>query len=272
METQDLNLQEIYSTVANFLVQYSFQIMGALVILVIGWIFARWLSIFVIRLCEKRNMDPMLARFFGGSSKILVLLFVIIVSLGKFGISIGPMVAALGALTLGISFAMQGIVSNYGAGLNIILTRPFTIGHTITVRGVRGVVEDILLSRTELLTEDGERILIPNKDIVGEILINSAENSLAELTLGISYEDDPEKAVLLITETMSGFPDVAADPAPQIGIASFADSSINIGVRYWAPTKKFFQTQHMVNMAVYKAVKDAKINIPYPQMDIHTSS
>ncbi len=271
MNVEDIGITELYTTIADFMIRYAFQILGALVILGIGAIFARWLSNFIIKLCEKRKIDPMLARFFGGAAKIIVLIFIAIVALGKFGISIGPMVAALGALTLGASFAVQGLVSNYASGLSIIIARPFTIGHTITVKGMRGVVDEVLLSRTELLTEEGERILIPNKHIVGEIITNSAENSLAELTLGISYGDDPEKAVSVISTVMSTFETVRKDPAPQIGISEFADSAINLGVRYWAPTSQYFQTQYAVNMAVYKAVQDAGITRPFPQRDVNVN-
>ncbi len=272
MDIDSTNLGEIYSTVTDFLVLYAFQILGALVVLAIGALFARWLSRLIIRLCEKRNLDPMLARFFAGAAKAAVLIFVFIAALGKFGISIGPLVAALGALTLGASFAVQGLLSNYGAGLTIILTRPFTLGHTITVKGVRGVVTDIHLGLTELATEDGERILIPNKHIVGEIITNSGENSLAELTLGISYSDDPEKAVAVILQALAEQEQIAKEPAPHVGMDGFGESSVNMGIRYWVPTRQFFQVRGQVNMAVYKAVRDAGITIPLPQRDVHMAN
>lgn len=269
MDKTDLNVAEIYTMVADFVVRYAFQLLGALVLLAAGALFARWLSRLIIRVCEKREMDPMLARFFGAAAKAAVLVFVVIAALGKFGISIGPLVAALGALTLGASFAVQGLLSNYGAGLAIILTRPFTLGHTITVKGVRGIVEDIHLGITELTTEDGERILIPNKHIVGEIITNSGKNSLAELSLGISYADDPEKATAVILETLAGFPEISREPPPQAGVDGFADSAVTMCLRYWIPTRQYFQLRYRVNLAVYAAVREAGITIPFPQMDLH---
>ena len=263
-------MQNLINIAIEFLVTYSFQILAAIIILIIGTIVARWSSRLVMRLCEKNNMDVVLTRFLGSSVKIIVLVFVLIIALGKFGISIAPFIAALGALAFGASFALQGPLSNYGAGLMIIVTRPFTVGNTITIKEFSGVVEDITLSYTTLSTEDDERITIPNKHIVGEVLKNSFENKVVETAIGISYQDNPQKAIEVINETLKKFPQISSEPAPQTGIQEFADSAINIGMRYWVlPTKQYFKTQYEVNLAAYQALKDAKITIPFPQHDVH---
>jgi len=262
-------LQKIIDVVTEFLIKYSFQIVGALIILVIGLKLSGWLSRMVLRLCEKRNIDVTLARFFASSTKLLVMVFVIIVAIGKFGISIAPFIAALGALAFGSSFAIQGPLSNYGAGLTLILTRPFIVGNTITVQDVSGVVEEIRLAATILTTEDGEELTIPNKHIVGEILRNSFENKIIETSVGISYQDDPEKAIETLREVLAGFDDICTDPLPQVGIEEFADSSINIGLRYWVPTKKYYHLRYQVNLAIHHALAKAQITIPYPQQDVH---
>jgi small conductance mechanosensitive channel len=269
MKEEIETLQNLTNIVIEFIVTYSFQILAAIIILIIGIIVARWLSRLVMRLCEKTNMDVVLTKFLGNGVKIIVLVFVLIIALGKFGISIAPFIAAIGALAFGASFALQGPLSNYGAGLMIIMTRPFTVGNTIAIKEFSGVVEDITLSYTTLSTEDSERITIPNKHIVGEVLKNSFENKVVETTIGISYQDNPQKAIEVIHETLKKFPQISLEPAPQTGIQEFADSAINISMRYWAPTKQYFKTQYEVNLAAYQALKDAKITIPFPQRDVH---
>ena len=269
MKEEIETLQNLINIAIEFLVTYSFQILAAIIILIIGTIVARWSSRLVMRLCEKNNIDVVLTKFLGSSVKIIVLVFVLIIALGKFGVSIAPFIAALGALAFGASFALQGPLSNYGAGLMIIVTRPFTVGNTITIKEFSGVVEDITLSYTALSTEDGERITIPNKHIVGEVLKNSFENKVVESAIGISYHDNPQKAIEVINETLKKFPQISSEPAPQTGIQEFADSAINIGMRYWVPTKQYFKTQYEVNLAAYQALKDAKITIPFPQHDVH---
>jgi len=163
-------------------------------------------------------------------------------------------------------------MSNYGAGLSIIITRPFVVNDTIKIQGVSGVVEEVGLASTRLSTEDGEQITIPNKHIVGEILINSFENKVVEMSIGISYDDDAQKAIDTIQRALQKIPGIVAEPAPQIGIEEFADSSINIGMRYWVPTKQYFQTLYQANLAVYNSLNKAEFTIPFPQRDIHMLS
>ena len=262
-------LQKIIDVVVEFCIQYSFQIVGALIILVIGLKLSGWLSRLMLRICEKRNIDITLSKFLASSVKLMVMMFVIIIAIGKFGISIAPFIAALGALAFGTSFAIAGSLSNYGAGLTLILTRPFVVGNTITVQGVSGVVDEIRLAATLLDTEDGEQITIPNKHIVGEILVNSFENRVIETSVGISYRDDPEQAIAVLQQVLTGFEEITQEPAPQIGIEEFAESSINIGLRYWVPTKMYFNLLYRVNLAIHKALIEAQISIPFPQRDVH---
>ena len=255
--------------IIEFSVKYGFQVLAAIITLIIGLIVARWLSRVVVRACEKRNLDVTLSRFLGNVVKLVIIGFVLIISLGKFGITMTPFIAAIGAVAFGSSLALAGPLSNYGAGLTIIVTRPFVVGNTITVKGVSGVVEEVGLGATHLSTEDGEEITIPNKHIVGEILTNSFEHKVVEMTIGISYDDDTHQATRTIEEALKKIPAIVDKPSPQIGIQEFADSSVNIGMRYWVPTKQYFETLYQANLAVYSALDEAGITIPFPQRDIH---
>ncbi len=255
--------------IIEFGVKYGFQVLAAIITLIIGLIVARWLSRVVVRACEKRNLDVTLSRFLGNVVKLVIIGFVLIISLGKFGITMTPFIAAIGAVAFGSSLALAGPLSNYGAGLTIIVTRPFVVGNTITVKGVSGVVEEVGLGATHLSTEDGEEITIPNKHIVGEILTNSFENKVIEMTIGISYDDDTHQATRAIELALKKIPAIVDKPSPQIGIQEFADSSVNIGMRYWVPTKQYFETLYQANLAVYSALDEAGITIPFPQRDIH---
>ena len=269
MQQELETIHQLTNLVIDFLVKYSFQIVGATIILIVGIKLAGWLGRAVTRFCEKHHIDITLSRFLGSSVKILIITFVIIVAIGKFGISIAPFIAALGALAFGSSFAIQGPLSNYGAGISIILTQPFKVGNTISVKGVSGVVEEIHLAAIILTTEDEEVITIPNKHIVGEILLNSFVNKIVETTVGISYDDDPDTAISVLKEVLTDIPEISLEPPPQIGIAEFADSAINIGLRYWVPTKKFFQVQYQVNQTIHRTLASAGIHIPFPQRDVH---
>jgi len=266
MDQELASLHTIANRAIAFLVDYSFQVVGAIIVLIAGVLLGNWVATAVTKLCEKRGIDITLRHFLSSFAKIMVIAFAVIMALSKFGITIAPFIAAIGAAAFGATYALQGPLSNYGAGLAIILGRAFVVGDTITVAGVFGVVEEVTLAHTTLLTEDGVKITVPNKHIVGEILHNSGEYRIVESSVGISYDADPAKAIGVITQALAGFPLIKkTGPAPQIGIDDFRDSSVAIGYRYWAPTRRYIETMHAVNLAVYQELGRAGINIPFPQ-------
>jgi small conductance mechanosensitive channel len=272
MQDEITAIQKVANAVIDFFVNYSFQVVGAILVLIVGLIVARSLASFLMKLFERKGFDITLTKFAVAAVKGIIIGFAIIVALGKFGITIAPFIAALAAMAFGASFAIQGPLSNYGAGLAIILTRPFVVGSTIKVGEVSGIVEEVKLGATILTDEDGVKITIPNKHIVGEILHNSEECKIVEELIGISYDGNPEEAIRIIKNTLDEFQAISKDPAPRVGIQEFGDSSINIGLRYWIPTRKYFETLYSVNLAVYKQLKQANIQIPFPQRDIHVVS
>lgn len=272
MEKEMSAVQQFVKTVIEFLTNYSFQVVGAILVLIIGNFIANWALGVVLKLCHTKKVDITLAKFIASCVKILILAFAIIIALGKFGITITPFIAMIGAGAFGVSMALQGPLSNYGAGISIILGHPFVVGDTIGVTGQSGVVQEVTLSSTILTDEDGVRITIPNKHIVGEIIHNSFKYKIVENKIGISYSDDPEKAIQVIQKTIAGFKEVAQTPKPQVGLEEFGDSSINIGCRYWIPTPKYFQILYVINLAIHKALVAAQIMMPYPQRDIHIVS
>ena len=261
-------LQKFYNIAIEFLTNYSFQLLGALIIVIIGWFAAKYAYALLMRLFERNHFDSTLAKFVAGVVKMLIFAAMIVIALGKIGISIAPFVAAIGAVSLTAGLALQGSVSNYAAGVLLIISRPFKVGDTLSVAGVYGVVEEIKLSYTVLRNEDEELITVPNKQMIGDVLINSFDVRVVEATLGVAYEEDPAKAITLIKEVLSGFSEVSKEHKPVVGIAKFGDSAIELGLRYWVPTKSFFKTQYEVNLALYAALKQHHITIPYPQREV----
>ena len=274
MDTEiDIETIELFSDIASgFVINYGFQMLGAVIVLILGWLVAKWVSGLTLKLCQRANLDITLSKFFADITKGLVLVFVVIIALGKFGITIAPFIAALGAIVFGGTLALQGPLSNYGAGLTIILTRPFVVGDTIKIQAVIGIVEEVKLAYTLLSTEDGEMITIPNKLIVGEILHNSYASLVVDSSIGFAYDTDVNKAIALISEALSANPRVVDKPAAQVGIQQFADSAIELGFRYWVPTRKYYEIMYKVNNNILPSFRDANIVIPHPQRDVHITS
>ncbi|TAA47961.1 mechanosensitive ion channel family protein [Corallincola spongiicola] len=282
MEENIADVQKYYDLIADFLVEYSFQLLGAIVVLLIGLWIAKKVGIWINNLCLRHHVDVTLANFLANMVKIAIIVMVVIMTLNQLGIAITPFVAAIGAASLGAGLAFQGMLSNYAAGLTIILTRLFTIGNTIRVQGVHGVVKEINLATTLLENEDGELILIPNKHIVGEIVHNSAAARVIEAEVGVAYDTDIDKALAVIREAIAQTDD-SQDKAnnndneatesdtltPNIGIDRFDDSAIVIGYRVWVPSLSFFERKYALNKAVIDALRRENIQIPFPQRVVH---
>lgn len=262
-------VQEFYDQTIAFLTNYSFQIIGALIIVIIGWFVSKYVFNLLIKLFTKHDFDVTLGKFTANIVRILIFGAMLVVAIGKLGISIAPFIAAVGAVFLTAGLALQGSVANFAAGISLIITRPFKIGDTISVNKIFGVVEEIKLAYTTLRTEDEEIITVPNKNMIGEVIVNSFNYRIVESSVGISYDDDAEKTIELIKKTIDSFENLSNENKSIVGIQKFGDNAVEIGMRYWVPTRNFFRIQYEVNMAVYKALNNAKITIPYPQRDVH---
>ena len=150
MEQELQQAQEIYNLMVEFMVNYSFQIVGAIIIVLLGMFVGKKVSGLIENLMVRKNRDVTLSHFAAGFVKILIVAMTAIIALGKIGISVTPFVAAIGAVSLGAGLALQGLLSNYGAGLSIIVARPFIVGDTISVQSVTGIVKEVKLAYTVL--------------------------------------------------------------------------------------------------------------------------
>ena len=264
--------QQIYTLITGFVINYSFQILGAVVIILVGaWLAGKAAKV-VEQLMVSKNIDITLSRFTGSIIKIVILVMVTIMALSKLGISITPFLAAVGALGLGAGLAVQGMFSNYAAGFTIIITRPFVVGDTIKVQGVTGIVDQVLLGYTILKDEDDVSIQIPNRHIVGEIIHNSSGNLLVELSIGVAYNSDPKQVTEIIKHATQTLESIDSNCEILVGIDNFGDSSINFGVRFLAPTDQHHSVRYQANRAIFEALQAANIGIPFPQREVRMLS
>ena len=262
-------LDQLKNQLIAWLAEKGAALFVAVLIIFLGFWLAKNFSKLITKLCKKRDFDITLTRFFAGFSKMIIITFSVIMALSKLEIEITPFIALLGAGAFGLSLAVQGPVSNYGAGIVLIITRPFKVGDTLTLSDMTGIVDCVNLGNTQLINEDEERITIPNRSVLGEIFINSYNYKIVEAVVGVDYATDPEKAIRCVSDAIKTVEGIAEERAPEVGIDEFADSSINIGYRVWVPTKKYHPKRYAINMAIFKALEAANITIPFPQRDVH---
>lgn len=268
MDEEIEQLQAISDAITNYFIENGLQILVTIIILIAGYAVAKKLGRFVEGLMITKKVDVTLSRFVGNSAHLIVLGMVIMMVLGRLGISVTPLIAIVGALSLGAGLALQGMLANYAAGFTIIITRPFVVGDTLSVQGQTGLVESVHLAYTILIDEDDVRIQIPNRLVVGEIMHNSKEEKLIELSVGVAYKSDPHQVIAIVRKALKTISGINPDRGPVIGIEAFGDSSINIGVRFLAPTDKHFETLYAANLAIYDALKEHEIEIPFPQREV----
>ena len=270
MQEEIEQLDALKDSLIIYLTTNGVRLVVAVLIVLLGCWLGKSIARLILKICDKRQIDITLARFFAGFAKIVIIAFAGIMALSKAGIEITPFIALLGASAFGLSLAVQGPISNYGAGVVLIITRPFKVGDTLssewTLRpgGLR-----VNLGNTQLINEDEERITIPNRKVLGEIFTNSEVHKVVEAEVGIAYASDPEQAIEVITAAVGSVPGISTSREPDVGIEAFGDSSIHIGYRVWVPTAQYHRMRYALNLAVYKALKQAAIEIPFPQREVH---
>ena len=259
---------EIYNLIVAFLVNYSFQIVGAILIFVAGTFVAGKISNWLLRFCESKGLDVTLSKFIANIVKLLIILMVSIIALGNLGISVTPFVAAIGALSLGAGLALQGLLSNYGAGLNIILTRPFVVGDTVLLQGVSGIVSDITLSTTLLVDEDEVRITIPNRHIVGEIIHNSGAMSLVETQFIVTSGTNIQNAIKIALRAVRTTEGLSDDTKALFGVSQFSGLGVEISGRIWVPTAQRVHFKYLMNKSLHNLLKDSGVELAIPAQAI----
>ena len=260
--------KELINVIIEFLVKYFFQVLGGIIVLVLGWMVARYIGNLIFKFLAKKQVDITVSKFIVGAIRILVIGFAVIVALGKFGIEIAPLIAGISVVGFGTSFALQGPLSNYAAGISLIFSKPFKVGQIIEVAGVMGEVVDIKLAKTELKTVDGTSITVPNKDIVGEIIQNYSDFKAVKIKVGVSYKADPQKAIEVIRQILQQEDRLAKNVKHQVGIAEFGDSSINLVARTCCKQDQYYDVLFDINKKIYAEFARQKIEIPYPQREV----
>ncbi len=243
----------------------------AIVIFIIGRWIARALSRLMVRALTKANVDDTLVRFLRNIAYTLLLVAVVIAAVDPLGVKTTSFLAILGAAGLAIGLALKDSLSNFSAGVMLVMFRPFKIGDSIEAGGVSGKVEGIQLFNTLMKTGDNRQIIVPNAQIyAGTITNNSAcDTRRIDLVIGIGYDDDIGKAKEVLDNVLKNEQRVLQDPAPTIMVLELADSSVNLAVRPWVASGDYWSTRGDLLHNIKTELEGNGLSIPYPQQDVH---
>ncbi len=266
-----MDWQQILEKAKTVALNYGPNVIGAVAILVIGWIGAKIIRAIVRKVMVRAKVDPTLSGFAGNMIYMMLLAFVVISALDRLGVSTGSFVAIIGAAGLAIGFALQGSLSNLAAGVMIIIFRPFRQGDFIEAAGTLGDVEEIQVFSTIMNTKDNKRIIVPNSKLMGGVITNYSANDTrrVDLVVGIGYGDDLKQAKEVLEQILAENPKVLKSPAPKVVVSALADSSVNFNVRPWCKTDDYWGVWSEVTEQVKLRFDAAGISIPYPQQDVH---
>ncbi len=262
-------LMKIIDFVTENAVHYSFQILGACVILFVAWVLSRFAVKMTRQTLHEKKVDVTVERFIVQAVRLAVLAFGVLLALSCLGVQIAPLIAGLSVVGVGVGLALQGPLSNYASGATLIFTKPFKIGDIIETAGVQGEVKDISLPRTELLGLDGSIIIIPNKHIVGEVIKNYSEYRKLEFNVGIGYDSDVDKAFKVLETILKENKLIPSNQPIKVGIRDFGDSCINLQAYVWVFQSNYAEVKFAVNKAILDEFRRNGITIPNPQRDIH---
>ena len=252
----------------DLVVRYGFQVVGAIVILVAGFFLARWTGKVTERWLEPRVKEPPVRTLIVRAVRILVLVFVLVVALDKFGFQIAPLVAGIGVAGVGIGLAFQGVLGNIVAGLSIIFTKPFRVGEYIELLGVQGQVATIELFSTRLVHPDQSRVVIPNRRIVGEILHNFGVVRQLQLTVDVAYGTNLTKALALAREIIEQSPWALKEPTPVIGVSALGASGITLAIQPWVAVTDYVAAKAEFYQTIVDRFRADEIQIPFPQYEV----
>ncbi|MCB1845559.1 MAG: mechanosensitive ion channel [Halioglobus sp.] len=252
-------------------VEFAISAITALVIFFVGRIIVRILSRGLRKLMQAQHVDKILESFIGNLVHWALMALVIIAAITELGVETTSFIAMLGAAGLAVGLAMQGSLSNFAAGVLIVLARHYRVGDWIEAGGVAGTVQDVQILTTTLTTGDNKSIIIPNSHIMGNIITNYSANAARriDMVFGVAYGDDIDKVRAAIKDVISKDERVLQEPACVVAVAELADSSVNFNVRPWVKTADYWTVQWDLIEAIKKRFDKEGISIPFPQRDVH---
>ena len=267
-----MSLGEILEMKLPFVDITVFNIVAAIVAIVVGYIVAVAVSSYIRKAMLKAKMEKILAEFTSRVVKILLIIFVVAIGIGFLGIDVGAALISISVVSgFVLGFAFQETLGNIAAGFMIALTKPFKVGDYVDIAGNSGVIKSVGSSITKLTTVDNKRIVIPNSKIWGNPIVNytTLDQRMIDMRVGISYSDDMGKAMKVAMNVLSKNKHVLKDPVPTVAVAELGDSSVNLLVRPWVNTGEYWPTKWELTQQIKEAFDKEGISIPFPQRDVH---
>ncbi len=246
-------------------------ILLAIIILLIGLWFSGRVNKWIVGISKNSpHLDITLFRFLGSIARYLILAFIVIAILNRFGVQTASIVALLGAAGLAVGFTLQGTMSNLAAGVMLLIFRPYKVGDFIDAAGKFGNVTEIDMFTTILQTFDNQHIIIPNSKIWGEQIINHSHYDVrgVDMHFGVAYAENTDAARKVIDGVLANHPHILKEPAPFVEVEKLNDSSVDFLVRPFCKGEHYFDVLYSIPEQIKKALDENNIEIPFPHRKV----
>ena len=270
----NVNVDRVWETLTDFAMVYGLRVIGAILVLIIGRMVAGWARGLARKALTKTDTDAAIVSFVSSLAYYMVMIFTWLAVLKQFGIETASLVAVLGAAGFAVGFALQGSLSNFAAGVMLLVFKPFRIGDVVDAAGVVGKVSEMRLFTTVLHSPDNIKIMVPNSKMFGDTIknITAEDTRRVDMVVGIGYGSDIAKAMEIMKGLLEADGRVLKDPETQIAVGELADSSVNLLVRPWCATGDYWGVKLDFTRNVKEAFDREGIEIPFPQTVIHQAN
>ena len=255
----------------TYLIPLGLKILAAIVVFLLGrWIIKliqRWMANGLM----SRHGDATLHSFLSHLVSVLLYFLLIIAIIGILGINTSSLVALLASAGLAVGMSLGGTLQNFAGGVLIIMFRPFKVGDFISAQGMEGVVSEIQIFNTHLLTTDNKEVILPNGPLATGVMTNFSKQGTRRVdwVFSIAYGDDYDKAKTVLRRLIDENQSILKSPEPFIELGKLNSSSVDITVRAWVNSADYWPVFFSMNEKVYKAFAQEGLNIPFPQVDVH---
>ena len=266
-----VSVDAILETLNDQVAPWGIKILGALIGIFLSFMVAGWISRRVRKVGESRNLDVTLVRFASNMVRWVVLAAALIAILGYFGFQTSSFAAIIGAAGLAIGLAFEGTLGNFASGVMLLVFRPFEVGDWVKAGGESGTVEEIELFFCVLRTLDNRKVIVPNKAVFGDVIINNQGFDVrrVDIDVGVDYGADIDETRKVLEAILPNVEAGLEDPAPQVFLKGLGASSVDWQVRVWCKTDDFWTVYQSIIRETKYALDGAGIGIPFPQMDVH---
>ncbi len=267
-------MEEYVEKSIEMMMEFGPRILLAILVLILGLWIIKAVSNGLVRLMQKRNVDPSLVPFLRSLVSVLLKVTLVISVVSMLGVETTSFIAILGAAGLAVGLALSGTLQNFAGGVMILIFKPFKVGDFVDAQGYSGTVKEIQIFNTIMKSPDNKTIIIPNGGLSTGAMVNFSTEPTrrVDMSFGIGYGDDIDKAKFILMRLMEEDERVLKDPAPTVAVAELADSSVNFNVRPWVKSADYWGVYLDMHEKVKKTFDAEGVSIPFPQMDVHVNN